>query len=358
MKKNQKPDWFENQNKKQFACFISKGVKEINKRNIKNIKRVKLSIDDYYNGIISKDRTILAKAITLIESNKKEDNKKANILIEKLLPLAGKSLRIGISGIPGAGKSTFIDTFGSLLCEKNYKVAVLAVDPSSSISKGSILADKTRMDKLLNCQNAFIRPSPSSGNLGGVAKKTREAILLCEAFGFDIIIIETVGVGQSEITTKSMVDFFILLLTSGTGDEIQGIKKGIVEISDAILINKADGDNLEKAVATKNYYQSALRLFNFNKWEPIVETCSAIMGFGINEIWSKILEYEKIMKENNSFYENRNKQAINWFYSILDENIKNKFYNNSKNKKLIKSLSKKILSSKITVISAISSFIK
>jgi len=349
-----KPQWYEETNKDKFASFISTGVSKISKTSSKIIKRKNLSLSKFFDGILKQDRTTLAKAITLIESNKKEDNNKANKLIEKLLPYTGKSLRIGISGIPGAGKSTFIDTFGSFLCEKKHNVAVLAVDPSSSITKGSILADKTRMEKLLTYKNSFVRPSPSSGNLGGVAKKTREAILLCEAFGFDIIIVETVGVGQSEIATKSMVDFFILLLTSGAGDEIQGIKKGIVEISDAILVNKADGDNLDKAMATKNYYKTALSFFNFyNHWKPIVETCSAINNIGIIELWIKIQEYEKIMKNNNFFYENRKKQAMDWFYSMLDEKIKNKFYKNCNNKTLINKLTKDIFNSKLTVISAI-----
>jgi LAO/AO transport system kinase len=249
-----------------------------------------LTVNELAEGILAKKRVVLGQAITLIESQKKEDQENAKLLIEKILPFTGKSIRIGITGAPGVGKSTFIETFGKYVTDNGKKIAVLAIDPSSSKSKGSILGDKTRMEELVKDENAYIRPSASGETLGGVARKTRETIILCEAAGFDTIIIETVGVGQSETAVHSMVDFFLLLKISGAGDELQGIKRGIMEMADAIVINKADGDNINKAKLAKTEFNRALHLFPAKKsgWIPSATTCSSYTKEGIPEVWETL----------------------------------------------------------------------
>ncbi|HSW67390.1 MAG TPA: methylmalonyl Co-A mutase-associated GTPase MeaB, partial [Bacteroidales bacterium] len=249
-----------------------------------------LSEEEYLDGLLNGDRTILGKVITLIESALPEHHQMAQSIIAKCLPHSGNSIRIGITGVPGVGKSTFIETLGSQLTSSGNKLAVLAIDPSSKRTKGSILGDKTRMETLSADSNAFIRPSPSAGTLGGVARKTHESVLLCEAAGFNIIFIETVGVGQSETTVYDMVDFFLLLMLAGGGDELQGIKRGIMEMADAVVINKADGDNAARANLTAAQMQNAIRLFPapVSGWQPIVATCSALTNFGIKEVWDNI----------------------------------------------------------------------
>lgn len=293
----------------------------------KKKKRI-LSRDEYVNGILSGDRVVMSMAITLIESSLPSHYALAQEIVNACLPHSGQSIRIGITGVPGVGKSTFIESFGKLLTSKGHKVAVLAIDPSSERSKGSILGDKTRMEDLSVDENAFIRPSPSAGSLGGVARKTREIIVLCEAAGFDRIIVETVGVGQSEISVHSMVDFFLLLMLSGAGDELQGIKRGIMEMADLLVVNKADGDNVEKANLAKTQYTSAMRLFpvNESKWQAFAETCSALNHKGIENIHSIIEDYVKITTENGYFIEKRNKQSGYILKEFIQRHLTQNFY--------------------------------
>jgi len=296
------------------------------------------------SGILNHDVAMLSRAITLIESTNTEHLNRANEVIKECLPFANKSVRIGITGVPGVGKSTFIEAFGKLLTSMGKKVAVLAVDPSSSISHGSILGDKTRMEELVKDENAYIRPSASGETLGGVARKTRETIILCEAAGFDTIIIETVGVGQSETAVHSMVDFFLLLKISGAGDELQGIKRGIMEMADLIVINKADGDNIAKAKLAKTEFNRALHLFpaKSSGWSPKVTTCSAFEKTGIDDVWKTISEYFELVKSNGYFEEKRKDQNQFWMIETINEHLKNKFYHHpeimdllEKNKKAV-----------------------
>ena len=277
---------------------VSKGVLQLRKH-----RKKKLSVEDLTQGVLNGDKAILARAITVVESTKNEDLKKAYSLIENCLSKKSKSIRIGITGVPGVGKSTFIEIFGKTLTNLGRKVAVLAVDPTSTISRGSILGDKTRMQELVKDPNAFIRPSPSGDSLGGVARKTRESVILCEAAGFDIVLIETVGVGQSETAVHSMVDFFLLLKLAGAGDELQGIKRGIMEMADAIVINKAEGDNLKKAQRAKSEFERALQLYppKENGWIPKVSTCSSIENSGIVEIWETIEKFLDTTKDSVYF---------------------------------------------------------
>lgn len=296
---------------------------------IKKNRRQQPSATELIDGILNSNRTALSRAITLVESTNPEHAEKANQVINGCLPHANKSIRIGITGVPGVGKSTFIEAFGSFLTHLGKKVAVLAVDPSSSLSHGSILGDKTRMEELVKDENAFIRPSASGDTLGGVARKTRESIILCEAAGFDTIIIETVGVGQSETAVHSMVDFFLLLKISGAGDELQGIKRGIMEMADAIVINKADGDNIKKANQAKLEFNRALHLFPPKKsnWQPKVTTCSAITKDGITEIWETISAYLEQTKISGYFNENRKDQNHFWMLETINEQLRLNFYN-------------------------------
>ncbi|RKR11334.1 methylmalonyl-CoA mutase metallochaperone MeaB [Flavobacterium sp. 90] len=296
---------------------------------IKKNRRQQPSSSELIDGILLGNRTALSRAITLVESTNPEHAAKANEVINGCLPYANKSIRVGITGVPGVGKSTFIEAFGSYLTQLGKKVAVLAVDPSSSLSHGSILGDKTRMEELVKDENAFIRPSASGDTLGGVARKTRESIILCEAAGFDTIIIETVGVGQSETAVHSMVDFFLLLKISGAGDELQGIKRGIMEMADAIVINKADGDNIKKANQAKLEFNRALHLFPPKKsnWQPKVTTCSAITKDGISEIWETISQYVEMTNESGFFSEKRKDQNQFWMMETINEQLKLNFYN-------------------------------
>jgi len=315
-----------------------------------NIKRKKLSVDEFVTGITSGNRTILSKAITLIESSLPEHQDTAQQIIEKCLPFAGKSIRVGISGVPGAGKSTFIEAIGKHLTNLNHNLAVLAIDPSSQRSKGSILGDKTRMEDLSNDPNAFIRPSPSAGSLGGVARKTRETVILCEAAGFDIIFIETVGVGQSETAVHSMVDFFLLVQIAGAGDELQGIKRGIMEMSDGIVINKADGSNIQKAELAAAEFRSALHLFPLSDsgWSPQVLTCSSLYKTSINEVWEMITDYCRFTTQNNYFDNRRKSQAKYWMYESIDNQLRDNFYYNTEIKSKLSELENDVLNAKIS----------
>jgi LAO/AO transport system kinase len=289
----------------------------------------RLSIHDFEKGIRAGDRVILAKAITLVESTLAEDQMLASMLLTNLLPETGKSLRVGITGVPGVGKSTFIEAVGKHVIDNGKKLAILTIDPSSQLTRGSILGDKTRMNELSKNPSAFIRPTAASNVLGGVASRTREAMLLCEAAGYDVIFIETVGVGQSEISVKSMVDFFLLLMLAGAGDELQGMKKGIMEMADAVVITKADGDNVGKANEAMAEYQHALHLFAESKsgWTPVVKTSSSYTGMGIEEIWNIILDHHKKTLQTGHWDENRSLQNKTWFaeyfYRLLLSDFQN-----------------------------------
>ncbi|MDR1652611.1 MAG: methylmalonyl Co-A mutase-associated GTPase MeaB [Prevotellaceae bacterium] len=307
-------------------------------------KRPIYSTDDYVKGILDGNIAVLSQAVTLIESANLEHYAQAQEVIEKCLPYAGKSLRVGITGVPGAGKSTFIDTLGMSIVENGKKLAVLAIDPSSERTKGSILGDKTRMERLSVARNAFVRPSPSAGSLGGVARKTRETIILCEAAGFDVIFVETVGVGQSETAVHSMVDFFLLIQLAGTGDELQGIKRGIMEMADGIAINKCDGNNIERAQVAKNQFASALHLFPMppSCWTPQVQTCSAMENIDIDKVWQMVLDYCIFTEKNHFFQQKRTKQSKYWLYETIDESLKNRFYKNPKIENLLLEYEKKL----------------
>ncbi|MBC6366962.1 methylmalonyl Co-A mutase-associated GTPase MeaB [Algoriphagus sp. AK58] len=294
--------------------------------------RKRLSLSAYADGIRSGNRVILSQAITLVESMLAADQELASQLVQEVLPLTGNSLRIGITGVPGVGKSTFIEAFGKLLLDQGKKVAVLAVDPSSQLTKGSILGDKTRMEALAADKRAFIRPSPSGHTLGGVSARTREAMLLCEAAGFDVILIETVGVGQSETAVKNMVDFFLLLMLAGAGDELQGIKKGIMEMADGLVIHKADGDNLDLANKAKTNYRNALHLFpqSGKNWSPKVILASSLTGLGLEKVWDLIKEYERKMKDSCFWETNRAEQRINWLEDQIQDLLGQAFLRNEK----------------------------
>ncbi len=311
----------------------------------KRIKRKEYSVDEYVEGILKGDITILSQAVTLLESSLPKHQHIAQAVIEKCLPYSGNSIRIGITGVPGAGKSTSIESFGLHVLQENRKLAVLAIDPSSERSKGSILGDKTRMERLSNHPHAFVRPSPSAGSLGGVARKTRETIILCEAAGFDTIFIETVGVGQSETAVHSMVDFFLLIQLAGTGDELQGIKRGIMEMADGIVINKADGSNIDKAKLAQAQFKNALHLFPMpdSGWSPQVLTYSGFYNIGIKEIWDMITDYIRFTKNNQFFYQKRRKQAKYWMYESINEQLKESFYNNPNIEELLQIKEQQVL---------------
>lgn len=296
------------------------------------MKRRKLTTDELIEGVLAGDRLVLSRAITLCESQRPEDIHASEKLMTAILPQTGGAMRIGITGVPGVGKSTFIESFGTLVTEKGKKLAVLTIDPSSQKTKGSILGDKTRMEELARNPMAFIRPSASGSALGGVTSKTREAMLLCEAAGFDIIFIETVGVGQSETLVHGMVDFFLLLMLAGAGDELQGIKKGIMEMADAVVINKADGENQMAAKRAKAEYQNALHLFPMGEsgWLPQVKTCSALKNEGLDEIWEMLSEHHLAMRTNGFLQANRKLQQVDWFKANVHEMLEQAFYKDYK----------------------------
>ena len=301
------------------------------KQNSKKQTDIKKLISKLKKG----DFVSLSKAITIIESENIKDKSDSNKIISSCIKQKANSIRIGITGVPGVGKSTFIEAFGKHLTSKGYKVAVLAIDPTSNVSKGSILGDKTRMNTLVNNKNAFIRPSPASSHYGGVAKKTRESIILCEAAGYDVIIVETVGVGQNEISVSEMVDFFLLLKLSGAGDELQGIKRGIIEMADAIIINKADGDNIDNSNNAKSEFSMALKLYPVkkSKWKPKVLTCSSINNKGIQPIWKLISDYTSLTKNNKFFDDNRKNQNKYWLLQSINDKLQSDFFNKNKIKK-------------------------
>jgi len=328
-----------------------KGIKQPESIQKIKLNRGKLpSAKLFVENIVKGDITYLSRAITLVESTNTKHQEQASKILTACLPHANKSIRIGITGVPGVGKSTFIEAFGKHLTNLGKKVAVLAIDPSSSLNKGSILGDKTRMSSLVKDNNAYIRPSSSGDSLGGVARKTRETIILCEAAGFDTIIIETVGVGQSEIAVHSMVDFFLLLKLAGAGDELQGIKRGIIEMADAIVINKADGKNIKQAKLAEAEFSRALHLYPLKKstWQPKVTTCSAIENTGINTIWDIIKAYIDLTKDSSYFEEQRNEQNKFWVIETINEQLKNNFYKHAGVKKVLQKVLQKVHSQQLT----------
>jgi LAO/AO transport system kinase len=310
-------------------------------------------IDYYAQGVIGRNRLVMAKTITLIESTLPQHQELSRQVMDALLPHTGKAVRLGITGVPGAGKSTFIESFGTMLTEKGHRVAVLAVDPSSPRTGGSILADKTRMEKLSVNEQAFIRPSPSGGTLGGVARKTRETMMICEAAGYDVILVETVGVGQSEVAVASMVDFFLVLMIAGAGDELQGIKKGVLELADAITVNKADGDNIERAKLARAQYETAMHLLSppSPDWSTPVLMCSSLTGSGLAEIWEAVLKHRKIMNDKGELERKRSEQSRLWMWSLVKEGLEEWFSKNAQVVNLLPLIEREVVSGKITATS-------
>jgi LAO/AO transport system kinase len=348
------------------SLSVAKGIEKpdsVSKEAAQRLKSARRKNPDaaaLFDGILSGNHTLLSQAITLIESSLDAHQGPAREIIEKCLPFSGKSIRIGITGVPGVGKSTFIESFGTTLTSLGKKPAILAIDPSSERSGGSIMGDKTRMEVLSANPEAFIRPSPSGGSLGGVARKTRESIILCEAAGFDTIIIETVGVGQSETAVHSMVDFFLLLMLPGAGDELQGIKRGIMEMADMIAINKADGNDVDKANLARGEYQNALHLFppSTSGWSPKVLTCSAKQKLGITEIWDEISAYCNHTCGTGFFSQRRNEQSKYWMYETLNDQLMREFYGNREVQVLANELEKMVLENRISSFTAASELIR
>ncbi len=339
-KKKGKPEWAPKNAGEEFASRVMHGVSgghdgmrgaagsQVRTNKTRIPRRRRLSVDEYVEGVLAGDRNVVAQAITLVESNALAHLEMSQEVLRRVLPETGKSIRIGITGVPGVGKSTFIEALGIYLCNQGHRVAVLAVDPSSKVTGGSILGDKTRMEDLSKDTRAFIRPSPSAGTLGGVTRKSRETILICEAAGFDVILVETVGVGQSETTVRSMVDFFLLLMLAGAGDELQGIKKGIMELADSLLINKADGDNKPRAKAARLEYNRALHYLApaTEGWETHAYTSSALTGEGIPELWGVVEDFRKKTADSGVLEKRRRAQTLDWVYSMVEEHLRSSFF--------------------------------
>jgi len=331
------------------------GMGQTTRKQFRRQHKKEISVDDFSREIRQGSRLHLAKAITLLESTVADDKKAGQRLLQELLSYTGNSIRIGITGVPGAGKSTFIETFGKYLCEHGYKVAVLAIDPSSSISGGSILGDKTRMEELVKHPNAFIRPSPTAGTLGGVHKKTRETMLLCEAAGYDVVLIETVGVGQSETIVRGMVDFFMLLVLTGAGDELQGMKKGIMELADLLVVHKADGDNAKMAKKTAAEYMQILHFLQpaSKGWTTKAMPVSSIENIGIHEVWDVIRMFRETLIKTGTFDNRRQSQTKDWFHTMISDRLIDEFYGKAERKTQVKQFEHEILDGKVTVSQAI-----
>ncbi|TKC19831.1 methylmalonyl Co-A mutase-associated GTPase MeaB [Robertmurraya kyonggiensis] len=364
MTNDKKPEWADPEHPEKFSTVVRKGVEGVQTDEFfqKPVRFQKKnasgpSVEELFSGVLSGERKSLARAITLIESNAEHHFKQAQELLHLLLPHSGKALRIGITGVPGAGKSTFIEAFGSYLCSLGMKVAVLAVDPSSKISGGSILGDKTRMEQLARNPRAFIRPSPSSGKLGGVHRKTRETMLICEAAGFDVILIETVGVGQSEVIVREMVDFFMLLVLTGAGDELQGMKKGIMELADGICINKADGDNKRNAEKTMKEYNQILHFLQpaTKGWGTKAYTCSALYEEGIKNVWNTVKDFEETTKKSGVFAERRRAQTKEWLRAMIIDQLQTDFFYHPVVKDLLPKFENEAIAGSTTVTAAVAS---
>ncbi len=350
-----RPDWVPEEGGSAFATWVVEGVRTAGVTAPRPMpRRRELSVDDYVSGVLARDPMILARAITLVESNAARHQAEAQAVLNKLLPETGRSRRVGFTGIPGAGKSTFIESFGCHLVEEGARVAVLAIDPSSSVHGGSILADKLRMERLSRQPNAFIRPSPSGGSLGGVARKTREAILLCEAAGYDVIIVETVGVGQNEVAVRSMVDMFLVLMIAGAGDEMQGIKKGVIELADALIINKADGDNRPRCVAAQAEMRRVLHYLQppTEGWETPAVLASALTGEGIPEVWKVAQDFCATTRASGVLERRRRGQAIEWMHALIQENLRTRFYQSPGVRARLDALERAVGDGRLTALSA------